>query len=175
VSGETGTEACRRAKAHASFAGPMRQNLISMLGDIELHHWLGMSTPALLFDSYLSLLHTTSAIRYPVFVHGDDYDDYTGYAPRPLRHPLLHGMVFDVLSPELAGVPGALIIPLGKAVEDCLSALIAAGTLSRERCLLGFPHPSGQNGHRKRQLELNLDMLKTKTATWFAQTAGASA
>ena len=127
----------------------------------------------MLFDSYFPLLHTTSAIRYPVFVHGDRYDNYTGHVPVLLRHPVLHDMVFDVLSPELAEVPGALIIPLGKAVEDCLSALIAAGTLSRERCLLGFPHPSGQNGHRKRQLELNLDMLKTKTATWFKKTAGA--
>ena len=31
VNGETGVEACRQAKAQASFAGPMRRNLISML------------------------------------------------------------------------------------------------------------------------------------------------
>lgn len=90
-----------------------------------------------------------------------------------MRHPLLHGMVFHVLSPELAEVPGALIIPLGKAVEDCMSALISVGLLNGERCLLGFPHPGGGNGHRKRQFELNFDMLKTKTASWFKKTAGA--
>jgi hypothetical protein len=84
-------------------------------------------------------------------------------------------MVFDVLSPELAEVPGALIIPLGKAVEGCLSALISAGVLSPERCLLGFPHPSNGPGwpDNKQKFELNLDMLKTKTAGWFAKTAGA--
>jgi hypothetical protein len=173
VSGETGAEACRQAKAQASFAGPMRRNLISMLAQIGLHQWLGISDPTLIFDSYFPLLHTTSAIRYPVFVHGDDYDNYTGHTPALLRHPVLHDMVFDVLFPELAEVPGALIIPLGKAVEGCLSALIAAGVLSRERCLFGFPHPGGGNGHRKRQFELNFNMLKTKTATWFTKTAGA--
>jgi hypothetical protein len=170
-----GASICAAAQALRSFVTPANAvDSCSMLADIELHHWLGMSSPALLFDSYLSLLHTTSAIRYPVFVHGDDYDDYTGHAPRPLHHPLLHGMVFDVLSPELAEVPGALIIRLGRAVEDCLSALISAGTLSRERCLLGFPHPSGRNGHRKRQFELNLDLLKAKAASWFVRTAGAA-
>jgi hypothetical protein len=173
AAGKSGAEACRQAKVQASFAGPMRRNLISMLADIGLHDCLGISDPALLFDTYFPLLHTTSAIRYPAFVHGDKYDNYTGHAPALLRHPVLHDMVFDVLSLELAEVPGALIIPLGKAVEGCLSALISAGVLSRERCLFGFPHPGGGNGHRKRQLELNSDMLKTKTAGWFKKTAGA--
>src|ERR1035441_9094999 len=140
AAGKEAAEACRQAKAQASFAGPMRRNLISMLAEIELHHRLGMSDPVLLFDSNLSLLHTTSAIRYPVFVYGANYKNYTGHARPLLPHPLLHDMVFDVLSPELAEVPGALIIPLGKAVEGCLSALISAGILSRERCLFAFPH-----------------------------------
>jgi hypothetical protein len=83
-------------------------------------------------------------------------------------------MVFEVLGPELAQVPDALIIPLGRAVEDCLSALISAGALSRERCLLGFPHPSGGNGHRKRQFELNADKLRAKTTSWFRASAAAA-
>lgn len=174
VKGETGAEACRQAKAEASFAGPMRRNLISMLADIELHHWLGMSDPAMLFDRYLSLLHTTSAIRYPVFVHGDDYDDYTGNVPPLLRHPVLRAIVFEVLCPELAEVPGALLIPLGKAVEECLCALVSAGLLGRERCLLGFPHPGGGNGHRIGQFELSMDRLKTEAAGWFTRAAGAA-
>ena len=171
VNGKTGAEACRQAKAQASFAGPMRRNLLSMLADIELHNWLGMSDPALLFDSDLSPLHTTSAIRYPVFVPGGNY---TGHSPPLLRHPLLHDMVFDFLFPELAEVPGALIIPLGKAVESCLSALVSAGVLRQERCLFGFPHPANGPGwpDNKQKFELNLDMLKTKTASWFTKPAG---
>ena len=51
VNGETGAEACGQAKAQASFAGTMRRNLVSMLADIELHHWLGTSSPALLFEN----------------------------------------------------------------------------------------------------------------------------
>ena len=145
-----------------------------MLADIGLHDWLGISDPALLFDSYFPLLHTTSAIRYPVFVKGDTYHNYSGHTPPVLRCPLLHDMVFDALSPELAEVPGALIIPLGKAVEGCLSALISAGVLNRERCLLGFPHPSNGRGwpDRRRQFELKLDMFKRKTEGWFTKAGG---
>ncbi len=81
-------------------------------------------------------------------------------------------MVFEMLGPELAEVPEALVIPLGEAPEGCLSALASAGTIGMDRCLLGFPHPSGANGHRKRQLELSLDMQKAKASSWFAKTAG---
>ncbi len=170
VSGKTAAEACNQAKAAAAFAGRMRRNLISMLGEIGLHRWLGLSDPASLFSGHLSLVHTTSAIRYPVFVHGANY---TGHAPPILRHPVLRAMVFEVLCPELTEVPGALLIPLGKAVEECLCALVSAGLLGRERCLLGFPHPGGGNGHRIGQFELNMDKLKTEAADWFTQTAGA--
>jgi len=78
--GESGTEACSQAKAHSSFAGTMRRNLISMLADIRLHGALGIPSPAMLFDGCRYLLHTTSAIRYPVFVRGANY---TGHTPRP--------------------------------------------------------------------------------------------
>ena len=171
VSGKTDVEASRQAKAAAAFAGRMRRNLISMLGDIRLHRWLGLPDPASLFSGHLSLVHTTSAIRYPVFVHGANY---TGHAPPILRHPVLRAIVFEVLCPELAEVPGALLIPLGKAVEECLCALVSAGLLGRERCLLGFPHPGGGNGHRIGQFELNMDRLKTEAAGWFRRAAGAA-
>jgi len=170
VAGGTPVDACSQAKARASFAGTMRLNLISMLADIGLLNALAVSSPETLFDSFGHLLHTTSAIRYPVFVGGANY---TGYTPRPLDHPMLRDMIFDVLGPELVEVPDALIIPLGKAVNDCLHALIQSGLLNRERCLLGFPHPSGGNGHRKRQFEQHRDMLKTQIASWFTTKAGA--
>jgi hypothetical protein len=39
-------EVCRRAKACARFAGPMRGNLIQMLDDIDLHQALSVHTCA---------------------------------------------------------------------------------------------------------------------------------
>ena len=33
--------------------------------------------------------------------------------------------------------------------------LVEAGQLDGARCLLGFPHPSGDNGHRVRQFREN--------------------
>lgn len=83
VRGDSGREACTDAKLQASFAGQMRLNLLSMLTDIGLHHGLGLPSPASLFGDCAHLLHTTSAIRYPVFV-GEA--NYTGHAPQLLRH-----------------------------------------------------------------------------------------
>lgn len=168
ISGGTISEACVEAKAHASFAGTMRVNLLAMLNGIGLREGLGIPDCGRLFDVFQYQLHTTSAIRYPVFVRGENY---TGHAPRPLRNSMLREMVFTVLAPELAAVPDALIVPLGKAVEECLSELIRSGLLSPERCLFGFPHPSGGNGHRKRLFAQNQEMLKTKIANWFTAKA----
>lgn len=41
----------------------------------------------------------------------------------------------------------SLVIPLGKAVSEALAELLVNhGKLDPSRCLLGFPHPSGQTG-----------------------------
>lgn len=164
VSGGTNSEACIGAKAHASFAGTMRVNLIAMLNGIGLREELGIPDCGRLFDTFQFQLHTTSAIRYPVFVRGKNY---TGHSPRPLRHSTLREMVFTFLASELAEVPDVLIVPLGKAVDQSLLALISSGLLNPDRCLFGFPHPSGANGSRKRVFEQNRDMLKMKVGSWF--------
>ena len=83
---------------------------------------------------------------------------------------LVRDMIFEVLAPELAAVRNALIIPLGKCVDDCIAALVNAEILDDSRCLFGFPHPSPGNGHRKRQFERNRESLKAKTAAWFPET-----
>jgi hypothetical protein len=49
--------------------------------------------------------------------------------------------------------------------------LVAAGDLDEERCLLGFPHPSGGNGHRIRQFRENEAVLRTGIAEWKASYA----
>jgi hypothetical protein len=107
----------------------------------------GVSSTGSLFEDRADLLHSTSAIRYPVFVKGN----YTGHRPRPLDHPVLAAFVEERLAPDLVNVDEALIVPLGQAVEGCLDGLVKAGHLDPARCLFGFPHSSGANASRARQ------------------------
>ncbi len=137
----------RRAKRRASFAGSMRKNLISMLDDLELPRYLGIESTESLFAKDYALLHTTSAIRYPVFVKGRNY---TGHSPKPLKATPLRFFVENILATELQTVREAVIVPLGKSVSETLGHLADAAELDRKRCLWGFPHPSGANGHRVR-------------------------
>jgi hypothetical protein len=44
--------------------------------------------------------------------------------------------------------------------------LVADGQLDEVRCLFGFPHPSGGNGHRVAQFGRNRVMLQTQVADW---------
>ena len=73
-------------KQTASFAGSMRTSLIGMLNELYLPSVLGVSSSAALFDVQHYVTHTTSAIRYPVFVDGENY---TGHHPRILKHAKL--------------------------------------------------------------------------------------
>lgn len=134
-------DASRAAKALASFAG-MRKRMCTWLDDLEVAGWLGIASTEELFETRRELVHTTSLIRYPVFV-GDSAENYTGYSPTPVKSALLRAIVDAVLVPELAMLPNALVVPLGRSVS---TALGAAGVDPR-RCLSGFPHPSGANGH----------------------------
>jgi hypothetical protein len=169
--GATALDACSRAKRVASFAGPMRRHLITMLDGLDVHRALGISSTAWLFDVEWPLLHTTSAIRYPTFVNGENY---TGHSPSLLRTPVLRRFVVDVLAPELAMVPSALIVPLGSAASQVVKFVIEAGTLASERCLIGFPHPSGGNGYRVRQYREHRDAMRATVAEWFAASGNRS-
>jgi hypothetical protein len=73
-----------------------------------------------------------------VFVNGKNYG---GGNPRVDRSRMR--FVHERLAGDLAAIPEALVLPLGKAVEGCLRMLIASDQLDRVRCLFGFPHPSG--------------------------------
>lgn len=163
------SEVCAYAKRQASFAGSMRKNLIEMLDGLELPKALGIVSSALLFSDRRDLLHTTSAIRYPVFVDGQNY---TGHKPKLLKTPALRRYVEEVLAAELGLISGALIIPLGKSVSAALRMLIDEGLLDSRRCLLEFPHPSGANGHRIKQYASMQSDFKRIVKAWFEQQAG---
>jgi hypothetical protein len=125
-------EALRRAKLTGAFSGPMRANLVTMLDHIGAQRVLGVTTCTELFDPSRDLAHLTSALRYPVFVNGENYNG----TPDMLRTPILLRMVETYLAEEARSLPNTLWLPLGSKPAAAL------------RHLDGLPHPSGANGER---------------------------
>lgn len=156
-------EALRAAKTTASFAGPMRRNLVSMLDGIGLADALGIDSTAALWGGSAGLLHSTSAVRFPVFVDGDNY---TGHRPPLNSFPLFRRFAAEALASECVRARDALIVPLGDAVSGVLAGLVESGAVPSHRCLFGLPHPSGANGHRARQFGERRDALAQAVRRW---------
>lgn len=146
----------KECKRNSRFAGSMRKNLIEMLDDLGLNKKIHINSCLELFENKDYLLHTTSMIPYPVFINDKNY---TGSDPKILDNEVLYSYLRKYFYKEVEKLPNALIIPLGKAVEEILELMISEKLIKKERCLLGFPHPSGANGHRKIQFEENKENL----------------
>ena len=144
--GLTPAEAVASKKPQVAFAGSMRANLITMLDELGFAEIFDVQTSANLFGT--EHIRTGSVLRYPVF---KNQSNYTGSAPKPTQHPVLVEMLDIILANELQSVGRCLILPLGKAVENALEYSAAKGRVDLSHVLLGFPHPSGANGHRMRQ------------------------
>lgn len=157
------TEKLQYTKETASYAGTMRANLIAMLNEIGLHNALCLSSCTELFADKLSLLHTTSLLKYPVFYKGKNY---TGHNPSMKHSKLLTSFVYSVFPEELKLIDNnALIIPLGKIVDEMIMELDLAGKINQPY-LTGFPHPSGANGHRLKQLAQKKNQLTQQVSVW---------
>ncbi len=154
----------KECKRNSRFAGSMRKNLIEMLDELNLNKKLEMYSCSELFENQDELLHTTSMIPYPVFINNKNY---TGSNPKILDSEILKNYLERYFYKEVEKLPNALIIPLGKAVEDVLELMISEKLIKREQCLLGFPHPSGANGHRKKQFEENKERLLNIIDNYF--------
>jgi len=163
--GQVAETALAAAKTHASFSG-FRKQLVAWLDYLEIPRLLGLRTSSQLWKSDRRLLHATSAIRYPVFV---DSQNYNGSKPPLAQHKAFRPYLFNTLAPELDRLPAALVIPLGRRVDEALETLVAAGRMDSARCLKGFPHPSGQNGHKGRQWNENREQLKSQTEAWLTR------
>jgi hypothetical protein len=151
-------------KRSAGFAGSMRTNLISMLNQCNIHKILNIPNSSYLFGKGRHLLHTTSIIKYPVFLKGKNY---TGHHPAIDRSPLLQHYAYREFPKELAQIaPHALVIPLGKTVEQTISRLSEKQKLPNHYYLTGFPHPSGANGHRIKQFQQQNQQLREKVTAW---------
>ena len=146
----------KECKKNSRFAGSMRKNLIEMLDELNLNNKLHLDSCSELFEDKDHLLHTTSIIPYPVFINNKNY---TGSNPKIMDNEVLYSFVKKYFYGEIKKLSNTLIIPLGKAVEEVLKQMIKDNLIKEEQCLLGFPHPSGANGHRKSQFEKNKEKL----------------
>jgi hypothetical protein len=144
LDGNDHPSALKAAKTFASFSGSMRSNLASMLDHVGLNRWMGVPSTADVWNSRHDLVHFTSALRYPVFVGGENYSG----APSMITTPMLREALLKNLGEEVAALPNAVWVPLGPKATEGLSYLVKQGMLSADRVLLGLPHPSGANAER---------------------------
>jgi hypothetical protein len=172
VEGGTVAQALAAADATASFAGPTRSNLVQMLDNIGVPAALGISSSASLFGEHQRLADSNSMCNFTVQVNGQNY---RGSSPRVREVPFLRAYVTQVLAAALDMMPDALVVPLGKAVSSTVTTLLVKeGRLDPRRCLLGFPHPSGANGHRPESFRRAREDLTDRVRAWFGEGGGTS-
>lgn len=164
LSGTSLDDAIRRANETASFAGPMRSNAVAMLDGIGLAGALNIDSTATLFDRNSAIAGSTSAVCHAVFVDGTNY---TGHGLEKL--PILAAFTTQVLGTELMLTPDALVVPFGRAASQAVHACADAGYLDRNRCLFGFPHPSGGNGHRASHFARDREQLSHAVSAWASR------
>ncbi|MFC5061621.1 hypothetical protein [Actinomycetospora atypica] len=155
--------ALAQAKSTASFADPMRRNLVTMLDGIGLATALDIPTCNDLFHERTDLVAMTSVVCHPVFVRGGE--NYRGSSPALDGHPLLRAFAERVLAAALTSAPDALVVPLGVAAEQ---GFRLAG-VDPARVLSGFPHPSGGNGHRVAFFARERSQLSAAVTAWGAR------
>jgi hypothetical protein len=145
----------KNCKMASRLYGSTRSNLIAMLAQI------GIKESASLFEAQNIKLHTTSLIRYPVFI-GASYRNYNGHSPKLDKNELINKYALDFSSELIKLEKLKLIIPLGKAVEDYLMGLDEVNSKTKSKLLIGLPHPSGANGHREKTFRKNQAILSAE-------------
>ena len=132
------------AKQTGAFSGAMRPNLVNLLNHIGINRLLKIPTCDALFGSAAHLVQTTSVLRNPVFICGENYNG----TPNMTRHPLLREQLITHFGEDAKALPNALFVPLGDKVTEALHFLADRGMMNRNRILDGLPHPSGANAER---------------------------
>jgi len=134
----------RAAKQTGAFSGAMRPNLIGLLDHIGLHQWLGLTSCDALFGSANQLVQTTSILRHPIFVDGQNYNG----SPSMVRSPFLCAQIEAHFAEETRALNKAVFVPLGPKVSEGLDWLVQRGLIPSDQILHGLPHPSGANAER---------------------------
>ncbi len=93
----------------------------------------------------VTLVHTTSVIPTLYFTMGKTI---SGSTPNILKTEILKKYVTECFATEMSNLDNPLIIPLGVNVSNVLNYLADNQLLDSNCLLLGFPHPSGGNGHQ---------------------------
>lgn len=164
--GENNETACFKAKRQARFAGTMRNNLILMLNNIGIHHWLELDDCTDLFEKYAHWLHSTSMIRYPAFYNGRNY---SGTQPDVINNEAIRSYALEHMRQQVTLFPQTPIIPLGRKVEAIMSLLVMEGSIDEANVLWGFPHPSGANGHRHQQFADKQSSMRQQVLRWQSE------
>lgn len=137
--------ASRAAKFAASFGGAMRANLVRMLDNVGAASLLGLASLADAFDPQTQgKVHFTSALRYPVFHNGANYNGQVSM----LSSPALRSMIETLLAEEVRQLPDAIWQPLGDKPVAALEHLVSRGILDAKHIAPALPHPSGANAER---------------------------
>lgn len=171
--GESEEETLRLAKQAGSFSN-MKFTIAEMLDEIGMQSALGIHSCSELFVARYDLLHTTSCIRYPVFAWNArerSWVNYSGHSPRLGKWRTALRFADEMLLQEFRAIPEALIVPCGEAVDELLKQLANRGLVEESRCLFGFPHASGLNGHRKRLFFERKATLIQRVRDWSDHTS----
>lgn len=132
------------AKRTGAFSGSMRPNLVGLLDCIGINKWLGIHSCDELFGSAASLVQTASALRYPVFLDGQNYNGN----PNITRNLLLREQLLRYFGEDAKAYPEAVFVPLGDKVSEALHSVADQGLIRKTNILSGMPHPSGANAER---------------------------
>ncbi len=162
--GMSAADARMSARYVAGFGGSMRKNLVSMLDGIGVAEVLDVRSTERLFAADRAHVHSTSVFRHPVFIRGKNY---TGHGGHLERSAFGQACIRDLFVSELDALPEALVVPMGGFVSGVIKDLVSRNLLDERRCLMGFPHPSGANGHRRSQFEAQKSELMEKTRIWL--------
>ena len=122
----------------------MRGNLIRQLNHWDIHRYLRLENASELFGRSRHLVHTTSLLRYPVFVRGGDYRG----TPDMTKHHVLREYLLKYFVDEVEQMKDALFFSLGSLVQKVLDKLVVEGAISSDRLIGGLLHPSGNNTYR---------------------------
>ena len=82
-------------------------------------------------------------------------ENYTGHTPKLIKSEFLMKYIYENFVDEFKKIENykeVLLIPLGRAVEEVLLKLKDDGIIGENQILIGFPHPSGANVNRVKQL-----------------------
>jgi hypothetical protein len=141
LAGDDHPSALAAAKVYASFSGDMRTNLVKMLDHIGIPRWLGIRSANALWTTHTPLAHFTSALRYPVFYNGDNFNGQV----KMTSYELLVRLLDECLADEAAALPDAVWLPVGPVATIGVKYVAAKRSL---KVLSGLPHPSPANNER---------------------------